>query len=230
MQILTFSYLLTICFTCMALQPSAHANEPARKVISDWISAQKNVNSLEVDFVQDRKLRGLKKPLRSNGKFWLSKPDKMRWQVGDPVKTLAIYSGDLATVIKPEKNEYRQQKSGTSEESGEAERTFLQSGLPDSLEAFEKFAKIGETKQVEFNESLTGVELTLLDKKAASAVDSLILFIDEKNQLLAGYEIKFRDGSEVLTRFSKINSSPTLNDALFTPETSNLKQVPWDTK
>jgi len=214
----------------MALQPSAHANEPARKVISDWISAQKNVNSLEVDFVQDRKLRGLKKPLRSNGKFWLSKPDKMRWQVGDPVKTLAIYSGDLATVIKPEKNEYRQQKSGTSEESGEAERTFLQSGLPDSLEAFEKFAKIGETKQVEFNESLTGVELTLLDKKAASAVDSLILFIDEKNQLLAGYEIKFRDGSEVLTRFSKINSSPTLNDALFTPETSNLKQVPWDTK
>lgn len=214
----------------MALQSTAQADEAARKVISDWISAQKDIKALEVEFVQDRKLRGLKKPLRSEGKFWLSKPDKMRWQVGNPVKTLAIYNEELATVIKPEKNEYRQRKSGASDESSEAERNFLQSGLPESLEAFEKFAKIGGTEEVEFNASLTGVELTLLDKKAASAIESLILFIDEKNQLLAGYEIKFRDRSEVLTRFSKINRSPILNDALFTPETSNLKQVPWETK
>ncbi len=214
----------------MAFQSSAQADEAARKVIADWISSQKDIKALEVEFVQDRKLRGLKKPLRSTGKFWLSKPDMMRWQVGDPIKTLAIYKGDLATVIKPEKNEYRQRKSGTSEESSEAERNFLQSGLPESLEAFEKFAKIGDTRKVKFNEALTGVDLTLLDKKAASAIDSLTLFIDEKNQLLAGYEIKFRDRSEVLTRFSKINRNPTLSDALFTPETSNLKQVPWETK
>lgn len=230
MRSITYSYLVTICFACMMFQSSAQANEAARKVISDWISAQKDVKALEVDFVQDRKLRGLKKPLRSTGKFWLSKPDKMRWQVGNPIKTLAIYSGDLATVIKPEKNEYRQRKSGSSDESNEAERTFLQSGLPESLEAFEKFAEIGGTKQVAFNESLTGIELTLHDQKAASAIDSLTLFIDEKNQLLAGYEIKFRDGSEVLTRFSKINRNPTVKDAIFVPETSNLKQVPWETK
>lgn len=199
----------------------------ARKVMSDWINAQKGTKAIEVSFVQDRRLRGLKKPLRSTGMFWLDRTGDMRWQVGDPPKTIAIYSKQTATVIKPSKGEYKQRKLVATDEGSETERMFLQTGLPESLAEFEKFAVVKDLTQVAVNPALTGVVLKLKDKKAASAVDRLVLFIDTKRQMLAGYEIAFRDKSEVITQFSKISKKSSISSSKFVVNVSGLKQVEW---
>jgi len=216
--------LLVLSFIC---GPAAANQGEARKVMAEWIEAQQSTEAVEVEFVQDRRLRGLRKPMRSAGKFWLVKSGNMRWQIGDPPKTIAVYDKETVTVVRPAKGEYKQRQLVATEEGSETERMFLQTGLPTSLEQFEKFATVHGLTEVAVNPALTGVVLKLKDKKAASAVDRLVLYIDRKRQMLAGYEIAFRDKSEVVTQFSKIVKKESIPASTFGVDVSGLKQVDW---
>ncbi|QQL45476.1 LolA family protein [Sulfuriroseicoccus oceanibius] len=220
----TVLVLLVLSLFC---GPVAANQADAREVMTEWIAAQQETEAVEVSFVQDRRLRGLRKPMRSTGTFWLVKSGNMRWQIGDPPKTIAIYTDETVTVIRPSKGEYKQRQLVATEEGSETERMFLQTGLPTSLEQFEKFASVEGLTEVAVNPALTGVVLKLKDRKAASAVDRLVLYIDQKRQMLAGYEIAFRDKSEVITQFSKIAKKASIPADTFTEDVSGLKQVEW---
>ena len=69
------------------------------KPLETWIGKQKTLQSLDTDFVQERKLPSLKKPAVTPGRMRMVRPGKLRWELGNPVKTLAVSDGTTMTLL-----------------------------------------------------------------------------------------------------------------------------------
>ena len=204
----------------LALAPLfASADDAAGEaVIKRWIDGQKDVKSLAITFRQERELKGLKKPVVATGQIWLDRQGRMRWQIGDPAKTIAIYQDKEVRVIHPEKKllERRVLGADTGNQS-EMEKTFLESGIPDSPEGFRKFFRIiGNSR----DGNLDRVKLEVKDAKAQTALTGMDFLIDRSSNLLAGYDISFRDGSNIRTRFLQVKKNSAFDPALFQTDTT----------
>ena len=58
------------------------------KPLEAWIARQKDMKSLEADFVQERKLPSLKKPVSTPGRLRMERPGKLLWEsnvIRDPL-------------------------------------------------------------------------------------------------------------------------------------------------
>jgi outer membrane lipoprotein-sorting protein len=53
-------------------------------------AAAENVNAISADFVQEKHLPILAKPLVSNGRFVYRRPDSLRWEYRSPVKSVLL--------------------------------------------------------------------------------------------------------------------------------------------
>src|ERR1041385_7032950 len=69
--------------------------------LSAWLDAQKNVDAWSADFVQTRHFKTLTQPLTESGKVWFAEPNRFRWELGHPAKTIAVRSGDEMLLFYP---------------------------------------------------------------------------------------------------------------------------------
>ncbi len=193
----------------------------AKRVVQRWIDGQKDLNSLTIEFRQERLLKGLKKTVASKGTIWLDKRGLMRWQVGDPPKTIAIYRDKEVMILQPGKKLVERRNLGKEGgNQGEMEKAFLESGIPRSLADFEKFFRI---LGVEKDGQMDRLQLEVKDSRAQSALVSMSFLIDPASNLLAGYDVAFRDGSSIRTRFEQVKKNAVMEDSLFNPDTSGYR-------
>src|SRR5690606_21715580 len=68
----------------LSVSPLAAA-EPDLKPLEAWIAGQKGLKSLDAEFVQERKLPSLKKPVATPGRLRVQRPGKLLWELGQPV-------------------------------------------------------------------------------------------------------------------------------------------------
>jgi len=66
-------------------------------------SQAQKINSIEAGFVQTKNISFIDEQLISGGKFWFSRPDKMRWEYQTPFFYSIIINGDNITVIDDKK-------------------------------------------------------------------------------------------------------------------------------
>ena len=69
------------------------------KPLETWIGKQKDLQSLDTRFVQERKLPSLKKPVSTPGRMRMQRPGKLCWELGQPVKTMAVSDGQTMTLL-----------------------------------------------------------------------------------------------------------------------------------
>ena len=72
-------------------------------VLQQIKSQAQKINSIEAAFVQTKNISFIDEQLISNGKFWFSRPDKMRWEYQSPFFYSIIIDGDNITVIDDKK-------------------------------------------------------------------------------------------------------------------------------
>jgi outer membrane lipoprotein carrier protein len=72
-------------------------------VLQQIKSQSQKIYSIEADFVQTKNISFIDEQLISNGKFWFSRPDKMRWEYQKPFFYSIIINGDRITVIDDKK-------------------------------------------------------------------------------------------------------------------------------
>ena len=60
-------------------------------------SQAQKINSIEAGFVQTKNISFIDEQLISGGKFWFSRPDKMRWEYQTPFFYSIIINGDNIT-------------------------------------------------------------------------------------------------------------------------------------
>jgi outer membrane lipoprotein-sorting protein len=66
-------------------------------------SQAQKINSIEAGFVQTKNISFIDEQLISGGKFWFSRPDKMRWEYQTPFFYSIIINGDNIIVIDDKK-------------------------------------------------------------------------------------------------------------------------------
>lgn len=217
-----FPYNARALVAIVALVPlPVLANEAAGEaVVRRWIEGQKDLKSLAITFRQERELKGLKKPVVATGQIWLDRQGRMRWQIGEPAKTIAIYQDKEVQVLHPEKKLLERRVLGADNgNQSEMEKAFLESGIPDSLADFQKFFRILGTTA---DGNLDRVKLEVKDAKAQTALTGMDFLIDRSSNLLAGYDISFRDGSSIRTRFLQVKKNSAFDAALFRPDTTGF--------
>lgn len=205
---------------CVALSPLPVLADAAsgETVIRRWIAGQKDVKSLSITFRQERELKGLKKPVMATGQIWLDRESRMRWQIGDPPKTIAVYQEKEVKVLHPGKKLLERRVLGADAgNQSEMEKAFLESGIPDSLQDFQRFFRILDSTE---EGSLDRVKLEVKDSRAQTALTGMDFLIDRPSNLLAGYDVSFRDGSSIRTRFLQVKKNAAFEAGLFQPDTT----------
>lgn len=200
--------------------PALADDASGEAVVRRWIEGQQDVKSLAIIFRQERELKGLKKPVVATGQIWLDRLGRMRWQIGEPAKTIAIYQDKEVQVIHPEKKLLERRVLGADAgNQSEMEKAFLESGIPVSLDGFQKFFRILGSST---DGNLDRVKLEVKDAKAQTALTAMDFLIDRSSNLLAGYDISFRDGSSIRTRFLQVKKNAAFQPALFQPDTTGF--------
>jgi outer membrane lipoprotein carrier protein len=204
---------MRVLLALLALVSIARA-ELDLKPLETWIGRQKTLQSLDADFVQERKLPSLKKPVTTPGRMRMVRPGKLCWELGKPVKTLAVSDGTTMTLLDVAK------KRGKRIDTGAAEaRQFTL--LSD--EAFRDLAGFQQTFElVESRMSGAIYQLTVRpkDKAMRKHVAWMFLDIDTRSHELRALDLELEDKSRIRTVFSNAKINAKVDPAIFTPDTT----------
>ena len=180
--------------------------------LETWLKRQSSITSLDATFTQERKLPALKNPTSTEGRLCFVKPDKVRWQLGDPFETLAVSDGTTLTLIESGPKTAR--KTGVN--SPQAARFSLLSGK--AFESPEKFYQAFEVIETRITSGIHQYPLKAKDRRVRSQIPWIFLDIDpEKNELRA-LEMELQDKSRLRTVFHSPRFNVKLDDTLFTPD------------
>lgn len=197
-------FLLALFLTATA----AHADP----VLDSWLARQATVTSLDSTFTQERKLPSLKEPTVTTGRISFSKPGKFRWQLGEPVQTLAVSDGSTLTLIEESEKSARQ----ISADSPQAARFSMLTG-----KAFEDKAAFDEAFEIIESRVTSGIHQFTLkpkDRRMRSQVPWIFLDIDPVKKELRVMELELQDKSRIRTLFTNPKINAKLPDSLFTPD------------
>src|SRR5438132_7391159 len=87
--------MLSVVGTCCV--PAAESNS----LLATWLAHQPNIQTWSADFVQTRALKSLTQPLTATGHVWFAEPNRFRWELGNPPRTIAVRAPNEMLVIYP---------------------------------------------------------------------------------------------------------------------------------
>jgi outer membrane lipoprotein carrier protein len=186
----------------------AHA-APDTSALNAWLKRQPSIQTVDADFVQQRKLPALKAPVTTAGHVSLARPAKLRWELGNPPQTLAISDGATMTLLQvAEKRATR-----IANDSPEARQYSLIGGRAlASPEAFHETFVIIESR---VSSGIHQYTLQPRDRRLKSNVPWLFLDIDPERNELRAFELELKDKSRIRTVFSNVRLNPKLAGSLF---------------
>lgn len=202
-------------FFALATLSAARADNAA---LDAWLKRQPSIRALDATFTQERKLPSLKEPTVAKGRLSLVKPNKFRWQLGEPAVTLAVSDGNKLMLIETAEKSARQ----ISADSPQAARFSLLSGRAfESPEAFQQAFEIVESR---VTSGINQYTLKPKDRRMRSQVPWIFLDINPAKNELSALELELQDKSRVRTIFDQTRINPSLPDSLFQPDLSGLKE------
>lgn len=202
--------LLLSLLACGTAQAQVELNPAA----ASWLAAQTSIQSWSADFTQTRKLKSLAQPLTAKGHLWFAAPNRFRWELGHPAKTIAVRSADQMLVFYPMlKRVERFPLTGQIGGWGDA-LELLQAGFPRSRAELESRYDI-LSQSVSDNVG----KLVLAPKSAAARrmMPRIEIDFDTQDHSLRGTELEFADGSSMRNDFSHAQLNPRIDESKFTP-------------
>ena len=184
------------------------------KPLETWIGKQKTLQSLDANFVQERKLPSLKKPVATPGRMRMVRPGKLHWELGNPVKTLAVSDGRTMTLLDVAKK--RGKRIDTS--SPEARQfTLLSEEAFRDLAGFQQAFELVESRM---SGAIYQLTVRPKDKSLRKHVAWMFLDIDTRSQELRALDLELEDKSRIRTVFSNAKINAKVDPAIFTPDTT----------
>ena len=205
-------------FACLLALTSIASAELDTAPLEAWLAKQGSVTSLQADFIQERTLPALRKPVTTPGTFSMQRPGKMRWELGKPAKTLAVSDGTTMTLIDVDKK--RARKIDASSARAKPFTLLSDGALNGDLEGFKKTFDLIESRVTNGIYQLT---TRPRDRNMRDKVEWVFLDIDPKTQLLRAMEIRLDDNSRIRTIFSNSKFNPKLPADRFTADLTGYK-------
>ena len=77
--------------------PAFAGADLSRQFLDAWLAQQAQAKTWSADVVQIRKLKSLVRPLESRGRVWFRQPNRFRWQLGEPPRTIAVRTASISS-------------------------------------------------------------------------------------------------------------------------------------
>jgi outer membrane lipoprotein-sorting protein len=197
----------------LSVPAPAAAADPSVNLLDNWLAQQAQIRTWSAQVLQIRKLKSLARPLEAAGRVWFRQPNRFRWQLGDPPRTIAVRTADALTVIYPKlKQAERFPISGVSDPAWKQVLTLLEVGFPSDKETFYSRYDLIAAEQVD---DTLHFELKPADKAARRLLKRLRLEVSAADYILLATELVFPDGSTMRNQFSNHQLNPTLDEKLF---------------
>lgn len=183
-----------------------------------WLEGQKSVKTLDAEFTQERTLAALKKPVSTPGRLTLAKPGKLRWDLGDPPKTIAVSDGETMTLVDVEKKRARRLDADSSRA-----RSFSLLGddaLNGGLEGFTQAFELVESRVTNGIYQLT---TRPKDRRMRDQIGYVFFDIDPSTNQLRALEIRLDDKSRIRTVFRNTRINPKVPDSRFQVDLTGYK-------
>jgi len=207
-----FRSVLLWCLVIGAWCFSARAAEPL-PVVSQWLDAQANIHTWSADFIQTRSLKSLSTPLTSPGHLWFAEPNRIRWELGHPAKTLAVIGPQEMVLIYPRLKRAERYSLGGSQGTQWGDiMKLLQAGFSRSRADLDAQYNL-------IDQQVTGdVCVVTLQPKSAAArkmMPQIKIGFSTKDFTLRSSELQFADGSTLRNDYSNSQLNPKVEDSLF---------------
>lgn len=178
-------------------------------VLDTWLARQEGLRTWSAQFRQVRQLAVLKEPLVSTGRVWFAEPGLFRWELGNPVQTLALRGTQELAVIYPRLQRAERHAIARLERGPMREMlALLDAGFPRSRGGLEERFRVASVEALD-----GGVSRVRLEPKSAEArrmmLEVRIEFTPEEQGPRAT-ELRFADGSVLRNEFSAVDVNPAL--------------------
>jgi outer membrane lipoprotein-sorting protein len=167
-------------------------------------------------------LKSLSQPLTANGRLWFAEPNRIRWELGNPAKNIAIIGPQGMMLVYPrlKRAERYPLTGGQSGQWGDVMK-LLQAGFSRSRADLEAEYNI-------LDQQVTGdvCQVTLEPKSAAARrmMPQIKIGFSTKDFTLRSSELQFADGSTLRNDYTNSQLNPKIDESLFSQE------VPGDYK
>lgn len=185
--------------------------------LEDWLREQASIRSLTADFIQERTLPALSKPVRTSGRLSFVHPGRMRWELGDPASTIAVSDGETATLIDVEKRRARQ----IDADSPRA-RPFTLLGH-GAFRSSESFHEVFEPVESRVTKGIYQLTVRPRDRSLRRHLPWLYLDIDPSRNELRALTVLLEDETRIRTVFTAHQRNPRVDPALFKPDLAGFR-------
>jgi outer membrane lipoprotein-sorting protein len=202
--------LRSLCFLLFSF--SAFAAD-TNDFLKNWLAAQSTLKTWTADFAQTRTLKTLKQPLRSQGHLTFAAPNNFRWQLGDPVQTIAIRNSDEMSVIYPKlKRAERYPLTGAGNEPWRDALALMDAGFPSSAAELEARFKL---LSLQFTNGLAQIRMEPRSAMAKKFMSEVQLTLRTNDFAMLANQLQFTDGSILRNDFANAVKNPTLDANAF---------------
>ena len=204
--------------------PKARAGQDSSsEFLQAWLNQQARIKTWSADVVQIRKLKSLVRPLKARGRVWFSHPNRFRWQLGDPPRTIAVRKDDELLIIYPRLKQVERYATGKDiDPAWKQVLALLDVGFPSNAEAFFEQYELLSTRQTR---KKWRFELRPAAEAARRLLDRVWVEASKQDFSLLTTELVFPDGSTMRNVFIHRQLNPDLDQALFDFEISEGYQV-----
>lgn len=206
-------WISLVAFVIIFPQPLCAQSNTA---LSSWLAAQTNIHTWSADFLQTRTFKTLTQPLTETGKVWFSEPNRFRWELGHPAKTIAVRASDEMLLLYPAlKRVERYPLNATATGPWRDALSLLEADFPRSE------ADLTSRFNIQSQKLTDDVCELVLQPKSASArkmMPQIEISFDLKDSALRATELLFADGSKMRNDFTNTVLNPKLDEKLFAPE------------
>lgn len=192
---------------------TAYAGQEGESAIETWLERQAEIETWAADVVQTRRLRSLVRPLESSGQVWFARPDRFRWQLGDPPRTIAIRTPESLEILYPRLKQLERYPFGAEiDESWRQALALLEVGFPEDAELFRQRYELLSAEQLE---DRWRFELQPRESGARTLISKVIIEVAADDWRLLATELAFPEGSTMRNDFSEHRLGIELEPDLF---------------
>lgn len=187
--------------------------DSSREFVYAWLGEQAKVRTWSADVVQVRNLKSLARPLKSRGRVWFRLPNRFRWQLGDPPRTIAVRKDDELLVIYPRLKQVERFAAGADVDPAWRQAlALLEVGFPRDADTFFAQYEIVSTRRLKKSWEF---ELRPASEMARRLLERVKLKIATSDYSLLATELVFPDGSTMTNQFLHRRLNPDLDESLF---------------
>jgi predicted exporter/outer membrane lipoprotein-sorting protein len=198
----------------------ADAAEP-KEILDAWLERQAQVKTWSADVTQTRKLKSLTRPLESPGKVWFVHPNRFRWQLGEPPRTIAVRSDNELLVLYPRLEQAERYSLGDDlDPAWRQALALLEVGFPsDRDEFYAQYEPLSATRKGD----VWHLVLRPAAQEARRLIEQVRFEVIAGDYILRATELVFPDGSTMRNEFHEHQLNPELDGRLFEVDLSGFE-------